>query len=47
MSSPAILAISVVYLYVGLDKLCRGETGLAIAFLGYAFSNVGLYMAAK
>lgn len=47
MSSTTILLVGVVYLYVGADKLYRGDTGLGIAFLGYAFSNVGLYLAAK
>jgi TM2 domain-containing membrane protein YozV len=47
MSSNIILIIGCVYLYVGLDKLYRGDSGLGIAFLGYAFSNVGLFMAAK
>lgn len=47
MSGPIILVVGGVYLYVGVEKLYRGETGLGIAFLGYAFSNVGLFLAAK
>lgn len=47
MSSATILVVGCVYLYIGADKLYRGDTGLGIAFLGYAFSNVGLFMAAK
>lgn len=47
MSSSLILVVGFVYLYVGVDKLYRGDTGLGIAFLSYAFSNVGLFMAAK
>lgn len=47
MSSTTILIVGVIYLYIGTDKLYRGDTGLGIAFLGYAFSNVGLFMAAK
>jgi len=47
MSNTTILLVGVVYLYVAVEKLYKGDTGLGIAFLGYAFSNVGLYMAAK
>lgn len=47
MSSTTILIVGVIYLYIGADKLYRGDTGLGIAFLGYAFSNVGLFMASK
>lgn len=47
MSSTTILLVGCVYLYIAADKLYRGETGLGIAFLGYAFSNVGLFMASK
>jgi hypothetical protein len=47
MSSTTILLVGLVYLYIAVDKIYRGDTGLGIAFLGYAFSNVGLYMASK
>ena len=42
-----ILAVGVVYLYIAIDLICAGKTGLSVAFLGYAFSNVGLWLAAK
>jgi len=35
-----------VYAYVAADLAWHGKSGLAIAYLGYAFANVGLYMAA-
>jgi len=47
MSPWLILAVGVVYTMVGVDLLRTGKTGLGVAFLGYAFSNIGLYMAAK
>jgi hypothetical protein len=47
MSSTTILLIGCVYLYIALDKLYRGDIGLGIAFLGWAVSNVGLFMNAK
>jgi hypothetical protein len=42
-----IAAIGFVYLVVGVSLLLEGKQGLGIAFLGYAFSNVGLWMAAR
>jgi hypothetical protein len=42
-----IAAIAVVYLAVGIDLMIAGKMGLGIAFLGYSFSNVGLYLAAR
>ena len=42
-----ILAVGVVYLYIAVDLICAGKTGLSLAFAGYAVSNIGLYMAAK
>jgi hypothetical protein len=46
--SPHLIAIcGVIYLVVAFDLAVHGKTGLAIAYAGYAFSNVGLYMAAR
>jgi hypothetical protein len=47
MSSWLIAVIGVVYLFVGVDLLLTGKTGLAIAFFGYALGNVGLFMEAR
>jgi hypothetical protein len=46
--SPILIAITgAIYLWVAGDLAAHGKTGLAIAYLGYAFANVGLYMAAR
>jgi hypothetical protein len=46
--SPHLIAIcGVIYLFVAVDLAAHGKTGLAIAYAGYAFANVGLYMAAR
>ena len=46
--SPHLIAIcGVIYLVVAFDLAYHGKTGLAIAYAGYAFANVGLYMAAR
>ena len=47
MASWLIAGIGVVYLLVGVQLLVEGKMGLGIAFLGYSFSNVGLYLAAR
>ena len=47
MSGPLILAVGGIYLYIAVDLICAGKTGLSLAFAGYAVSNIGLYMAAK
>ena len=46
MASWLIATIGFVYLLVAFDLFVKGQVGLAIAFLGYALGNVGLYMEA-
>jgi len=46
--APWLIAVcGVIYLVVAVDLAVRGKVGLAIAYAGYAFSNIGLYMAAR
>lgn len=45
MSAWLIGAVGLVYLGVAIDLTLKGNWGMAIAFGGYAVSNVGLYMA--
>lgn len=46
--SPLLIAITgAIYVVVAVDLWVHGKLGLAIAYLGYAFANVGLYLAAK
>lgn len=46
--SPILIAITgIIYLWVAADLAWHQKSGLAVAYLGYAFANVGLYMAAK
>ncbi len=47
MSGWLIGFTGIIYLVVAVDLWWEGKNGLAIAYLGYAFANVGLYMAAK
>tara|TARA_R110000823_G_scaffold97402_1_gene211612 strand:+ start:196 stop:342 length:147 start_codon:yes stop_codon:yes gene_type:complete len=47
MSASLIAVIGVVYLVVAGSLFMDGKTGLAVAFLGYALGNVGLFMEAR
>lgn len=47
MSSPLILAVGAVYLFVAIDQARRGSPGMALAWLGYAIANVGLAWEAR
>lgn len=46
MASWLIAAMGVVYAVVSVDLLTKGNTGLGIAFIGYAIGNVGLTLEA-
>lgn len=46
MSTPLILFVGVIYLWVAADQAWKGSP-MAIAWLGYALANVGLALAAK
>jgi hypothetical protein len=47
MSGHLIIVTGLIYAYVAFDQFSSGNNGLAIAYTGYAFSNVGLWMLAK
>ena len=47
MSGWLIALTGLVYLYVSIEQLIKGNFGMAIAYCGYAFSNIGLYILAS
>lgn len=47
MASWLIALTGLIYLYVAFDLFMAGKTGLSLAYAGYAFSNVGLWLAAQ
>lgn len=47
MSGWLIALTGAIYAYVALEQGLKGNTGMAIAYSGYAFSNIGLYLLAK
>lgn len=46
MSAWLIALIGIVYAFVAIDLMIKGNTGLGIAFVGYAIGNIGLTMEA-
>lgn len=47
MSGWLIALTGLIYLYVSCDQLYKGNVGMSIAYLGYSFSNIGLYLLAS
>lgn len=47
MSGWLIGLTGLVYFYVSLEQMYKGNIGMAIAYFGYAFSNIGLYLLAS
>lgn len=47
MSGHLIIFTGLIYAYVAFDQGVRGNTGMCLAYAGYAFSNIGLWMLAK
>jgi hypothetical protein len=47
MSGWLIALTGLIYAYVAIEQGVKGNIGLAIAYTGYAFANIGLYLLAK
>lgn len=45
MSGSLIAITGCIYAYVSLELAWNGKPGLAIAYMGYAVANIGLYLA--
>ena len=46
MSSWLIILTALIYAYISLDQFIKSNPGMGIAYAGYAFSNIGLYILA-
>jgi len=42
-----IIATGVAYVWVAAEQAARGNTAMALTYAGYAFANVGLWLAAR
>ena len=47
MSGWLIAMTGCVYAFVSCEQFIKGNYGLGIAYAGYSFANVGLYMLAS
>ena len=47
MSPWLIIVTGVIYGYISVEQLMKGNTHMFIVYAGYAFSNVGLYLLAR
>lgn len=47
MSGWLILFVGAIYLYCAAEQASRRNYGLALAFFGYAVSNIGMYYTAR
>jgi hypothetical protein len=46
MAGWLIALTGLIYAVIAADLAWQGKAGLSIAYIGYAFANVGLYLAA-
>jgi hypothetical protein len=47
MSANLIAIVGLAYAFVAMNLYITGKPGLALAFAGYAVSNIGLYLEAR
>ena len=47
MSGYLIILVGVIYSYVAVEQWLSGNTAMFIVWAGYAFANLGLWMALK
>lgn len=47
MSGPLIALTGLIYAYVAADQFWKGNVGMGIAYVGYAFANIGLFLLAQ
>jgi len=47
MSKWLIIATGLAYAYVAVEQFLKGNNPISIMFIGYAFSNIGIYLTAK
>lgn len=47
MSAWLIAFTGVIYAYVAIEQGYKGNIGLLITYIGYAFANIGLFLLAS
>jgi hypothetical protein len=46
MSANLIIVTGLIYVYIFVEQLVKGNSGLACMYAGYAFANYGAYLIA-
>jgi len=39
--------VTLIYTWIAIDQFTKGNSGMSIAYAGYAFSNIGLILLAS
>lgn len=47
MSGNLIIFTGLIYLWISVEQLIKENIGMSMAYFGYAFANVGLYILEK
>ena len=47
MSASLIVITGLIYAYIAVEQVCKGNVSGGIMYAGYAFANVGLFMSVK
>lgn len=47
MSGSLIALTGLIYAFVAFDQFTKGNAGMALAYAGYAFANIGLWKIAS
>lgn len=47
MSKWLIAVTGLIYAYIAVEQAVKKEWSMAIVYAGYAFANIGLYLAVK
>lgn len=47
MSGWLIVVTGAIYAYIAIEQGFKGNTAMAVVYSGYAFSNVGLWLAVR
>jgi len=47
MSGWLVILTGAIYAYIAVEQGFKGNTAMAVVYSGYAFSNVGLWLAVR
>jgi len=47
MSSWLIIVTGLIYAYIGIEQIVKGNAPMGITYVSYATANIGLYWMAK